>query len=139
MLNILLGLAWYVLVVAGAWQMFEKAGEAGWKALIPFYNVYVCYQFSWQTVYFWVWLVLNLLAGWVSYYAMGSEFNSILLYVIDLVALFINATLAYRVSLAFGHGIGYAFGLTFLPFVFTLIIGFGSDRYVGNPSNTLRY
>lgn len=139
MLNIVLGLLWYALTVAGAWQMFQKAGEAGWKALIPFYNVYVCYQFSWQTVYFWIWLVLNLLAGWVSYYAIGSGYYSILWYVIDLVALFINATLAYRVALSFGHGFGYALGLTFFPFIFTLIIGFGSDRYVGNPSSTLRY
>ena len=24
----------------GLWKIFEKAGERGWKALIPFYNMY---------------------------------------------------------------------------------------------------
>ena len=31
-------IAWYVLFVAGLWCMFVKAGEEGWKAIIPIWN-----------------------------------------------------------------------------------------------------
>ena len=34
-------LAFIVAVIAGWWMMFEKAGEAGWKSIIPIYNVIV--------------------------------------------------------------------------------------------------
>ena len=35
-----------VLIIAttvGLWCIFEKADEAGWKSLIPFFNVYILY------------------------------------------------------------------------------------------------
>ena len=36
----LASMAWGVLPVIGIWLVFEKAGEKGWKAVIPFYNMY---------------------------------------------------------------------------------------------------
>ncbi len=30
-----------VLTIIGMWKIFTKAGEEGWKSLIPYYNVYV--------------------------------------------------------------------------------------------------
>ena len=29
-----------ILVVAGMWKVFTKAGEEGWKAIIPIYNIW---------------------------------------------------------------------------------------------------
>ncbi|MCD8169035.1 MAG: DUF5684 domain-containing protein, partial [Clostridiales bacterium] len=31
-----------------------KAGEAGWKSLIPFYNSYILYKLTWNTMMFWI-------------------------------------------------------------------------------------
>ena len=50
---------WYILVVAGAWMMFQKAGEAGWKAIIPIYNMYIVYKICWNTSLFWVWFGIS--------------------------------------------------------------------------------
>ncbi len=37
----------YILVLTVAWAMlFEKAGERGWKALIPFYNLYILFKIA---------------------------------------------------------------------------------------------
>ena len=36
---LLVYLAFFVLVVVGMWKVFTKAGEEGWKAIIPIYNV----------------------------------------------------------------------------------------------------
>ena len=36
--SVLVSIVSYVLIVIGWWKIFTKAGEAGWKSLIPFYN-----------------------------------------------------------------------------------------------------
>jgi hypothetical protein len=137
MLMFLLTIAWYALVVIGAWKMFEKAGVAGWKAIIPIYNIYLCFKFCWNTTYFWVWLVLSLLSVWADGYAYYSGYMSIVSYVISLVTVMITVNLAYHLSMSFGHGFWYALGLAFFPFIFTMIIGFGSSRYFGNTSHLI--
>ena len=35
------GLALLVLNCVAKWKLFEKAGEEGWKAIIPFYSTYI--------------------------------------------------------------------------------------------------
>ena len=40
----ILEIIFYILVIIGQWKMFEKAGESGWKALIPIYNLYILYK-----------------------------------------------------------------------------------------------
>jgi hypothetical protein len=42
----------------------------------------------------------------------------------------IAVVLYYQLSKAFGHGIGYFFGMWFLPFIFIPLIGFGASKYV---------
>ena len=36
----LIGFIFLVLDTIGRWKMFKKAGESGWKAIIPIYNIY---------------------------------------------------------------------------------------------------
>lgn len=36
----ILVIGWYILQVVAYWKIFEKAGEPGWKAIVPFYNTY---------------------------------------------------------------------------------------------------
>lgn len=33
-------LAWAIFYVIGLWKMFEKAGQPGWKAIVPYYNTW---------------------------------------------------------------------------------------------------
>ena len=35
---IFLVIAWYIILVIANWKIFTKAGEAGWKSIIPIYN-----------------------------------------------------------------------------------------------------
>ncbi len=30
-----------VIVIAGIWKTFEKAGQPGWASIVPFYNYYI--------------------------------------------------------------------------------------------------
>ena len=44
-----------MLSIAGLWMMFEKAGEAGWKAIIPIWNTLVILKIVGRA---WWWIIL---------------------------------------------------------------------------------
>ncbi len=51
----------FVLLPAiGLWKLFEKAGQAGWQAIVPIYNAYVMIKLSGKPVW---WLALFLVPG----------------------------------------------------------------------------
>ncbi len=53
----------YVIIVAtiaGLWKIFEKAGEQGWKALIPVYNYYIWLKILKKP---WWWIIILLIPG----------------------------------------------------------------------------
>ncbi len=89
------------------WAMFEKAGWPGWASLVPLYNVYVL-------------LKIGGMSGWW----LIAFFVPILNFIVGLVLL-------WNVSKAFGHGVGYFFGLWLLSIVFFPILGFGKSEYHG--------
>jgi hypothetical protein len=106
----LLSLAFAVVVIAGMWKAFEKAGEPGWAALIPIYNLYKVIEISDNE---WWWLILFFLP------------------VINFIALLkINIDLAKT----FGQGLGFGLGLAFLSFIFWPLLGFGDYEYTGVPA-----
>lgn len=39
--EIVFSLALSILLIVALWKVFEKAGEKGWKSLIPLYNLYI--------------------------------------------------------------------------------------------------
>lgn len=50
-----------ILTVIGYWGVFCKAGEKGWKVLIPFYNEYLLYKIAWKpSICLFKWLCLFL-------------------------------------------------------------------------------
>ena len=48
----------FILSVAGLWGIFEKAGEKGWKVLIPFYNWYVWLQIIRKPLWWYIFLLV---------------------------------------------------------------------------------
>ena len=39
-------LVFYVLQIIVWWRLFEKAGEEGWKSIIPIYNVWIAFNIA---------------------------------------------------------------------------------------------
>ena len=37
----LIGLVIFVIAIVAFWKVFTKAGEAGWKSIIPIYNIII--------------------------------------------------------------------------------------------------
>lgn len=119
-------LLWYILNVIACWKIFKKAGEPGWKSIIPFYNLYIQYKISWRPVWFLVFMAIWIIAA----VSAGNEFISGLC---TLAGVVMTIAGNYQLSKAFGHGVGFTVGLTLLNSIFTLILAFGKSQYVGNP------
>jgi len=55
-----------ILVIVSYWKIFEKAGEPGWKCLIPILNILVLLKISkrpgWWVIFFFI-PVVNILVG----------------------------------------------------------------------------
>ncbi|MCI2062099.1 MAG: DUF5684 domain-containing protein [Eubacteriaceae bacterium] len=136
--HMICALAITVLYIIGRWKMFQKAGQHGWGAIVPFYNIYLDYKIAWGSgTAFFVTLILTVLAGFTRnfYDTNGSTMLSYVMLIVAAMAgialIVIAIMLNVRMARAFGHGIGFAAGLIFLNVVFVIIIGFGSAKYKG--------
>jgi len=104
-----------LVVVIGMWKAFSKAGQPGWAAIIPIYNLVVLFRIAGQSG----WLALTVLLNFIPVVG-GLAWLGIVIW---------NHV---NVSKRFGHGVGFALGLVFLAPIFWLILGFGSSKYVGD-------
>ena len=98
-----------VISIVTLWKIFTKAGEKGWKAIIPFYNIYVLFELTW-----------------------GSGILFLLL-LIPIFNIYVIIKTCLNVARAFGKGGGYATGLFFLSPILGLIIAFSDMQYLGVP------
>jgi hypothetical protein len=97
-----------VILIAAYWKIFEKAGEAGWKSIVPFYNTYLLTKIA--TGNGWLFLLI-LIPG------VGTLIWTILV--------------AVKISKAFDKGVGFIIGIILIPYVFYPILGFGGAQYIG--------
>ena len=104
-IGVLIYLAILVIVLAGCWKMFVKAGQPGWGILIPIYNAYLMIKIAGRPGW---WLILMF---------------------IPLVNFIVGIVIAVDIARNFGKGIGFVLGMIFLGFIFYPILGFGSAEY----------
>lgn len=126
-----IALAWWILQIVANWRIFTKAGEAGWKSLIPVYSDYISYKIAWQTSYFWLVFILGFVASCVQTYAGDSTMLLTIVSLIRIIAGIISIMYSVKLARAFGRGTLFAVGLIFLQPIFMLILGLGDDRYYG--------
>lgn len=122
----------YVLIVVAEWKIFTKAGEEGWKSLIPIYNIYILYKISGLSFLTWFivpCLVIPFCAGFISSIIPVPQF--ITSWVVIIVSLVAAIKEICALADSFGKGTGFKVGMFFLPNIFTLILGFGSAEYQG--------
>ena len=138
------GLIWYILMIIGWWKMFEKAGEKGWKAIIPIYNYYIAYKIA--GMFPW-WPVLIMLAAAILSIAFpttteqlnagntdiamtGTNPLGVALYaIVGIFAVVIEIVWCFKISKAFKRGIGTAVLFIFFQNIMAMVIGFGSAKY----------
>ncbi len=119
-------IVWIVIAIIASWKIFTKAGEDGWKCLIPFYNQYILYKITWDATYFWVILGIAVVSGIVT--ALEIPVIGTLL---SIASGIIGIIQTHKMSKAYGHDIGFTLGLLFLNPIFILILAFGQSEYIG--------
>lgn len=97
-----------VLLAAGMWYVYEKAGQKGYATIIPIYNMIALLKIAEKPVW---WIIFMFIP------------------VVNIV--FIIMTLN-GVSKNFGKDEGFTVGLIFLGAIFWSILGYGDARYKGN-------
>lgn len=132
---IVLTLALIVFMIVCEWRIFEKAGEPGWKCLIPIYNAYIFMKICWEGKYF-LYMILGMVAA-VLLSSIGAASNSgaiagiggflmivayIAIFVIDIIAMI-------KLAKRFGKSGGFAVGLILLSTIFLAILAFDSSDY----------
>jgi hypothetical protein len=98
-------LAVVAVMIAAMWKIFVKAGEPGWAAIVPIYNLVVMLRIAGKPA----WWVLLMLIPIVN------------------IVVFIMAYIAF--AQAFGKGAGFAIGMLLLPFVFFPLLAWGDARH----------
>ena len=132
---IILGIAISILELIANWKIFTKAGEPGWKILIPVYNLYISFKRFWTRRWFWITFAVSVGSAVVVALitAITNDANSTIASVVNLCAsvfeLVVAIDLTHRISKSFGHGVGFTLGLIFLSPIFTCILGFNKDKY----------
>lgn len=103
-----------VISIIAMWKIFTKAGEAGWKSIIPIYNIITLFKIAGISP----WFVLGYLAA-------------IIPIVGGFVALGITIYAMINLAKSFGKGGGFAAGLILLGPIFYMILAFGNSEYQG--------
>ena len=127
---IALVIIWYVLQAIADWKIFAKAGEPGWKSLIPIYNVFVEYEICWTGVLGLVFIAATIVTGLVDT-TNASTFVKVLVVIVSILAIVLHLLQSIKLSKAFGKGTGFGLVLFFFGPIGRLILGFGSATYIG--------
>ena len=102
-----------VLYIAGLWKVFEKAGQKGWFAIIPFLNIYILIKLA------------------------GREGWWIILFLIPCVNIVVQFIVYIDVAQKFGKSVAYGVGMVILPIIFFPMLGFGDAEYQGDKTPLL--
>jgi len=104
---LLIALALSLLIVVSCWVIYERAGQAGWKSLIPFYNMYVLMEISGKP-------------GWW-----------MLLLFIPLVGVVVYLLAMLSLARKFGRSELFGVGIFLFPMIFLPLLAFGGSEYQG--------
>ncbi len=104
-------LAIAAVIIVAKWKLFQKAGQDGWAAVVPYYCDYVLYEITWGKGLYFLFTFI--------------PFAGIVFHILTMI----------KLSKAFGKGGGWACGLIFLFPIFFCIMGFSKEyEYKGIPN-----
>lgn len=112
----IISLALAVFAIVVMWKIFQKAGKEGWKAIVPFLNVYTLFEITWGNGWYFLLVFLAIIP------------------ILGYIAVLVLCIITYvKLAKAFGKSDGFAVGLIFLGVIFMAILAFDSSTYLGVP------
>lgn len=135
------------------WMLLEKAGENGWKILIPYYSEYTIFKIAKKRNLFWWQLVIGIVTvisaitlltmsifmieaeSEMSGLVTGCIINSVLIFILSIVLFVIKVKRSIGLSKAFGQSTAFGVGILFIEPVFIAIIALNTNiQYVQGQS-----
>lgn len=104
-----------IFLIAAQWKVFTKAGQPGWAAIIPIYNIYIMTKIAGKP-------------GWW-----------VLMFFLPFVNFIFAIWLTNMISKSFGKDEAFTAGLILLGIIFWPILGFGSAKYQGPYGDPVAY
>ena len=101
----LAGLGLGVLMVAGTWKMFVKAGQPGWGIFVPIYNCLLMVRI------------------------VGMPDWTLLLFLVPVISLAFHIIVSLELAKRFHQTTAFTVGLILLPTIFRAVLGFGKAEY----------
>lgn len=125
-LLVLLLLASVILLLVANWKILVKAGEKGWKSLIPFYGIYLQFRIAGIPQIFWLDLPVILLLPILKH--MGEKAENIYTFVYYC-SFAMQVLYCVYLARAFGKRTRFGVAAAFLPMIFLPILAFGPAEY----------
>ena len=128
------GIIVYIILIIAEWRILVKAGEKGWKSLIPFYNLYISHEivgmahiwFVLEVIFWFIELVLETLEEITE---LPEEVSLIFGLVIGAFTVVSEVIHIIKLCKCFGKGRAFTVGMILVSFVFTPIIAFDRSVY----------
>jgi hypothetical protein len=152
---ILLALVVGILTLIGMYKLYEKAGESGWKAIIPFYNnivlskivsgdnklgIYWIAAYVMYYIFYTAGSVSSIISSMLTSMNSGSSYHLpaarilmlLVSMVFSIVLMVVSGILNYKLGKAFGKSDGWCVAMIFLSGILVIAMGFDKNlRYVG--------
>ncbi len=125
----------FVLIIVASWLLYNKAGEPGWAAIIPFYSSYVRFKIAGKKKLYWGYLasVIAVIVGYIiliyeviaigfsafsapySYYDSTYGYSSVIMdhigmIIVALILLFVGGIATLVFAILMNIGLAHAFG-----------------------------
>ena len=123
-------IALIILLTVAEWKILTKAGEKGWKSLIPFYNIFVSHHIVGMSH---TWFIIEVIAWIIEFVLELVKMPAPVVLAVGIaVGIFtLVSELVHIIKMCscFGKGTGFKIGMILIPELFMLIIAFGKSEY----------
>ena len=129
---IIISLVIAILKLIGTWKMLTKAGESGWKSLIPFYNQWTLCKVAGISPYWVLEIIVVSMINTVLNGILGSNVISVILSLIVYAnTIYFWVILSISLAKSFGKDTGFGVATVFFSFITYPMMGMGSATYAG--------
>ena len=136
----LIQLAVAILTFVSVWIVYNKAGQGGWKLLIPIYGDYIHFKIAHCTGRFWASLFLPVVSTVLIVIGLALSFGGengtgLILLLLGLALVIVTAviriTVPFKMAAAFNQSGFFGLGLWLLPTIFYAILAFNKSIVYG--------
>ncbi len=126
-------LPWLILLIIALWRVFTKAWEAGWKSIIPVYNLYILYKIVWMKNWFWYMIIVPFVLGIIAWVMGEWSTSALLLEKIAIIFWWIVGIVAsFKLPRKFGWGVFASILYVIFSGICLLILWFWNYKYEEN-------